>query len=157
MFQFSEDKDIIFACQVPRLPGPPNSPRVVEADRSLSCRRRRRHALLRLLERQVIRNDDESFFYYYMTRYEDDMVIVGNYNGYVKCAEAFLRLGLSHQVSEKSFVCGFAQVCVYHCAIDGCFTDSILGANSGHGCWHRCITLHPACSIFWILALWHKS
>ena len=81
------------------------------------------------------------------------MVIVGNYNGYVKCAEAFLRLGLSHQVSEKSFVCGFAQVCVYHCAIDGCFTDSILGANSGHGCWHRCITLHPACSIFWILAL----
>ena len=105
MFQFSEDKDIIFACQVPRLPGPPNSPRVVEADRSLSRRRRRCHALLRLLERQVIRNDDESFYDYYMTRYEDDMVIVGNYNGYVKCAEAFLRLGLSHQVSEKSFVC----------------------------------------------------
>ena len=53
----------------------------------------------------MIRNDDESFYDYYMTRYEDDMVIVGNYNGYVKCAEAFLRLGLSHQVSEKSFVC----------------------------------------------------
>ena len=35
------------------------------------------------------------------TRYEDDMVIVGNYNGYVKCAEAFLRLGLSHQVPFK--------------------------------------------------------
>ena len=33
-----------------------------------------------------------------LIRYEDDMVIVGNYNGYVKCAEAFLRLGLSHQV-----------------------------------------------------------
>ena len=33
-----------------------------------------------------------------LPRYEDDMVIVGNYNGYVKCAEAFLRLGLSHQV-----------------------------------------------------------
>ena len=39
-----------------------------------------------------------------MTRYEDDMVIVGNYNGYVKCAEAFLRLGLSHQVSENLII-----------------------------------------------------
>ena len=104
-FSNNFQKTKILSCQVPRLPGPPNSPRVVEADRSLSCRRRRRHALLRLLERQVIRDDDESFYDYCMTRYEDDMVIVGNYNGYVKCAEAFLRLGLSHQVSEKSFVC----------------------------------------------------
>ena len=45
-----------------------------------------------------------------MTRYEDDMVIVGNYNGYVKCAEAFLRLGLSHQVSEKC-VCLLEYLC----------------------------------------------
>ena len=52
----------------------------------------------------MIRNDDESFYDYYMTRYEDDMVIVGNYNGYVKCAEAFLRLGLSHQVSENLII-----------------------------------------------------
>ena len=37
-----------------------------------------------------------------LPRYEDDMVIVGNYNGYVKCAEAFLRLGLSHKVRVKS-------------------------------------------------------
>ena len=37
-----------------------------------------------------------------LIRYEDDMVIVGNYNGYVKCAEAFLRLGLSHKVRVKS-------------------------------------------------------
>ena len=36
-----------------------------------------------------------------LPRYEDDMVIVGNYNGYVKCAEAFLRLGLSHKVSNN--------------------------------------------------------
>ena len=36
-----------------------------------------------------------------LPRYEDDMVIVGNYNGYVKCAEAFLRLGLSHKVTVK--------------------------------------------------------
>lgn len=31
-------------------------------------------------------------------KYDDDLVIVGNYNGYVKCAEAFIKLGLDHQV-----------------------------------------------------------
>merc|ERR1712013_11446 len=34
------------------------------------------------------------------------MVIVGNYNGYVKCAEAFLRLGLSHQVQILDMAAG---------------------------------------------------
>ena len=31
-------------------------------------------------------------------KYDDDLVVVGNYNGFIKVAEAFIKLGLDHQV-----------------------------------------------------------
>merc|ERR1711936_1469503 len=36
-------------------------------------------------------------------KYDDDLVVVGNYNGYIKCADALVKLGLNHQVSILSF------------------------------------------------------
>jgi len=39
-------------------------------------------------------------------KYDDDLVIVGNYNGYIKCAEAFLKLGLNHNVSILDVAAG---------------------------------------------------
>merc|ERR1711936_1254901 len=51
-------------------------------------------------------------------KYDDDLVIVGNYNGYVKCAEAFIKLGLDHQV----------------CILDLAAGTGLLGAEIGrHG------------------------
>merc|ERR1712123_549311 len=34
------------------------------------------------------------------------MVVIGNYNGYIKCAEAFLKLGLNHNVSILDLAAG---------------------------------------------------
>merc|ERR1711994_198594 len=54
--------------------------------------------LSKQIEASLVDGADATPFYdSWSDKYEDDMGIVGNYNGYVKCAEAFLRLGLSHQ------------------------------------------------------------
>ena len=38
------------------------------------------------------------FYDEWSEKFDDDLVVVGNYTGYVKCAEAFIKLGLDHQV-----------------------------------------------------------
>merc|ERR1711910_63370 len=63
-------------------------------------------------------------------KYDDDLVIVGNYNGYSKCAEAFLKLGLNHQVSILALPAGTgllgAEIGRHgYCNVDG--LDSSLG------------------------------
>merc|ERR1711971_934313 len=59
------------------------------------------------IEASLVDGADATPFYdSWSDKYEDDMVIVGNYNGYVKCAEAFLRLGLSHQVQILDMAAG---------------------------------------------------
>merc|ERR1712115_565034 len=50
--------------------------------------------------------DPTSFYDAWSDKYEDDLVIVGNYTGYIKCAEAFLKLGLNHQVSILDLAAG---------------------------------------------------
>jgi len=53
--------------------------------------------------------DHESTIKFYdawSSQYDDDLVIVGNYNGYVKVAEAFLKLGLDHNVSILDVAAG---------------------------------------------------
>merc|ERR1711963_91794 len=45
-------------------------------------------------------------FYDDWSEKDDDLVVVGHYNGYVKCAEAFLKLGLDHQVSILDLAAG---------------------------------------------------
>merc|ERR1712168_64596 len=58
------------------------------------------------------------FYDAWSEKYDDDLVIVGNYNGYVKCAEAFIKLGLDHQV----------------CILDLAAGTGLLGAEIGrHG------------------------
>eukprot|EP00092_Neocalanus_flemingeri_P017115 GFUD01018510.1.p1 GENE.GFUD01018510.1~~GFUD01018510.1.p1 ORF type:complete len:459 (-),score=145.83 GFUD01018510.1:202-1548(-) len=46
------------------------------------------------------------FYDAWSDKYDDDLVIVGNYNGYIKCAEAFLKLGLNHSVSILDLAAG---------------------------------------------------
>jgi len=46
------------------------------------------------------------FYDAWSEKYDDDLVIVGNYNGYVKCAEAFLKLGLNHNVAVLDLAAG---------------------------------------------------
>jgi len=46
------------------------------------------------------------FYDAWSEKYDDDLVIIGNYNGYVKCAEAFLKLGLNHNVSILDLAAG---------------------------------------------------
>jgi len=59
------------------------------------------------IEASLVDGADATPFYdSWSDKYEDDMVIVGNYNGYVKCAEAFLRLGLSHKVQILDMAAG---------------------------------------------------
>merc|ERR1712079_925050 len=63
--------------------------------------------LSKQIEASLVDGADATPFYdSWSDKYEDDMVIVGNYNGYVKCAEAFLRLGLSHQVQILDMAAG---------------------------------------------------
>jgi len=50
--------------------------------------------------------DPTQFYDDWSDKYEDDLVIVGNYTGYVKCAEAFLKLGLNHQVAILDLAAG---------------------------------------------------
>lgn len=50
--------------------------------------------------------DPTPFYDSWSDNYEDDLVIVGNYNGYVRCAEAFLKLGLNHQVAILDLAAG---------------------------------------------------
>jgi len=59
------------------------------------------------IEAALVDGADPTHFYdAWSDKYEDDLVIVGNYNGYVKCAEAFFKLGLSHQVSILDLAAG---------------------------------------------------
>ena len=63
-------------------------------------------------------------------KYDDDLVMVGNYNGYVKCAEALAKLGLNHQVSVLDLAAGTGLLGAEigrqgYCNIDG--LDSSLG------------------------------
>jgi len=46
------------------------------------------------------------FYDAWSSQYDDDLVIVGNYNGYVKVAEAFFKLGLDHNVSILDVAAG---------------------------------------------------
>merc|ERR1711970_1357833 len=63
--------------------------------------------LSKQIEASLVDGGDTTGFYdTWSDKYEDDLVIIGNYNGYVKCAEAFLRLGLSHQVSILDLAAG---------------------------------------------------
>ena len=67
-------------------------------------------------------------------KYDDDLVIVGNYNGYIKCAEAFIKLGLDHQVcklySNNLLNSHHPQVCI----LDLAAGTGLLGAEIGrHG------------------------
>jgi len=50
---------------------------------------------------QVIRFYDE-----WSPKYEEDLVLVGNYSGHTKCVEAFLELGLNRSVSILDLACG---------------------------------------------------
>jgi len=50
--------------------------------------------------------DTVKFYDDWSEKYDDDLVVVGHYNGYVKCAEAFLKLGLDHQVSILDLAAG---------------------------------------------------
>ena len=70
------------------------------------------------------------FYDDWSAKYDDDLVVVGNYNGYVKCAEAFLKLGLDHQVQILDLAAGTgllgAEIGSHgYCNIDG--LDSSLG------------------------------
>jgi len=63
-------------------------------------------------------------------KYDDDLVVVGNYNGYIKCADALVRLGLNHQVSILDLAAGTgllgAEIGRHgYCNVDG--LDSSLG------------------------------
>merc|ERR1712088_248677 len=63
-------------------------------------------------------------------KYDDDLVMVGNYNGYIKCADALVKLGLSHQVSVLDLAAGTGLLGAEigrqgYCNIDG--LDSSLG------------------------------
>jgi len=46
------------------------------------------------------------FYDDWSSQYDDDLVIVGNYNGYVKVAEAFFKLGLDHHVAILDLAAG---------------------------------------------------
>eukprot|EP00088_Acartia_fossae_P003465 TRINITY_DN11464_c0_g1_i10.p1 TRINITY_DN11464_c0_g1~~TRINITY_DN11464_c0_g1_i10.p1 ORF type:complete len:458 (-),score=145.02 TRINITY_DN11464_c0_g1_i10:683-2056(-) len=50
---------------------------------------------------QVIRFYDE-----WSSKYEEDLVLVGNYSGHTKCVEAFMELGLNRSVSILDLACG---------------------------------------------------
>merc|ERR1712133_349616 len=39
-------------------------------------------------------------------KYDDDLVVVGNYSGFVKVAEAFIKLGLNHEVQILDLAAG---------------------------------------------------
>merc|ERR1719350_1100550 len=63
-------------------------------------------------------------------KYDDDLVVVGNYNGYIKCADALVRLGLNHQVSILDLAAGTGLLGAEigrngYCNVDG--LDSSLG------------------------------
>ena len=63
--------------------------------------------LTRQIEASLVDGADPTPFYdSWSDKYEDDLVIVGNYNGYVKCAEAFLQLGLDHKVGILDLAAG---------------------------------------------------
>merc|ERR1711994_242879 len=38
-------------------------------------------------------------------KYDEDLVIVGNYTGHIKCVEAFLKLGLDRKVNILDLAC----------------------------------------------------
>jgi len=59
------------------------------------------HVLQDCDKSQVIRFYDE-----WSSKYEEDLVLVGNYSGHTKCIEAFLELGLNRSVSILDLACG---------------------------------------------------
>jgi len=46
------------------------------------------------------------FYDEWSDKYEEDLVLVGNYSGHTKCVEAFLKLGLNRSVSILDLACG---------------------------------------------------
>jgi len=66
--------------------------------------------LQKQIEETLVDNVDPSntvkFYDAWSEKYCDDMVVIGNYNGYIKCAEAFLKLGLNHNVSILDLAAG---------------------------------------------------
>jgi len=46
------------------------------------------------------------FYDEWSDKYEEDLVMVGNYSGHIKCVEAFLELGLQRQVNILDLACG---------------------------------------------------
>ena len=62
--------------------------------------------------------DTVKFYDDWSEKYDDDLVVVGHYNGYVKCAEAFLKLGLDHQVGIFQWLVSkfiFYQKSIFRC------------------------------------------
>ena len=66
--------------------------------------------LQKQIEEMLVDSVDPShtvkFYDDWSEKYDDDLVIVGNYTGYIKCAEAFLKLGLNHNVSILDLAAG---------------------------------------------------
>jgi len=63
--------------------------------------------LSKQIEASLVDGGDVTPFYdSWSDNYEDDLVIVGNYNGYIKCAEAFVKLGLNHKVQILDLAAG---------------------------------------------------
>ena len=86
------------------------------------------------IEQMLVDNADPNntvkFYDDWSEKYDDDLVVVGNYNGYVKCADALVKLGLNHQVSILDLAAGTgllgAEIGRHgYCNVDG--LDSSLG------------------------------
>merc|ERR1712168_258714 len=62
------------------------------------------------IEETLVDSSDPShtvkFYDAWSEKFCDDMVVIGNYNGYIKCAEAFVKLGLNHNVSVLDLAAG---------------------------------------------------
>merc|ERR1712179_37940 len=62
------------------------------------------------IEETLVDSSDPShtvkFYDAWSEKFCDDMVVIGNYNGYIKCAEAFVKLGLNHNVSILDLAAG---------------------------------------------------
>jgi len=85
---------------VKRLPG--ELPYFANMEVTSNLKQQIQHVLKDCTEKsQVIRFYDE-----WSSKYEEDLVMVGNYSGHTKCVEAFLELGLNRSVSILDLACG---------------------------------------------------
>ena len=71
------------------------------------------------------------FYDEWSEKFDDDLVVVGNYTGYVKCAEAFIKLGLDHQVQGHEATLSVTK-CIHSILVSG-EQVSILDLAAGTG------------------------